>query len=248
MPAITLEPILQFLQSMLALILGRLGLIDLTGQEIRKTLGLVQSEVVASGSIVSNLMYGNAALLNAINGEAAVIVAQLAAIQEALTDITDGDTPVALPVTPPAGYGGLSASATGDAVWLYATGFPSGNALGALSEIRYSAVLHDVGGSAYPAEETASWWIAGPFYDSRFAPNPPGETFVLDFSTILATDATANDWVRRVYPGANWELPVRGTCVLNGSDNYDHSLPWLTQPVFDAIKIALAPSGAVLAP
>lgn len=76
-------------------------------------------ETIASNAAntVNSPTFGNAALLAAIADAKAQGIADTAAILVAILDLTDGTTPVSLPVVPPTGYGGPSSSDNASAVW-----------------------------------------------------------------------------------------------------------------------------------
>lgn len=231
-------------------ILGLVTTINTFIQTISQLLGHPAQEPTLNAVLLAE--QNNNGLIVQLGAADQIILTALANIDARLTaqigSPQQSNKPVTLPVVPPAGYGGLSSSQTGDAVWLYATGFPSGNALGALAEIRYSLVQRDVANAGMAIAGQEEWWMTGPFYDSRFAPNPTFETFPLDFTTILSTDATADAWLRRVQPALGWRIPDPGFPLLDGVDNFTYFLPRLTQDRFDAIKASRFPTTSLGAP
>jgi hypothetical protein len=70
----------------------------------------ISDQAIAIAATVNSPTYGNAALL----ADADV---NLALIHGWITDLTNGTTPVSLPVVPPSGYGGASYSDIANAVW-----------------------------------------------------------------------------------------------------------------------------------
>ncbi len=208
----------------------------------------IQNTVIAIDQAVNIGPQSNANIQAELATFQATTALDVTAILTAIAACQQTGVAVTLPDPAPSGYGGASLGDTSDAVWGFITGFPSGTALGALAEIRYDAVGRGDAGASYPVTSFSEWSISGPFYDPRFIPDPPNNVLLLDYSTILSSDATADDWVHRVYPSANWTIPRRQTITLQGDDGFFYSMPWLNQVVFDALKGSVAPSGAIAAP
>lgn len=78
-------------------------------------------ETIASNAAntVNSPAFGNAELKTLIDNLATAVAVGFSGVTVEITSLTDGTTPVSLPVTPPSGYGGLSFSDTGHAVWDY---------------------------------------------------------------------------------------------------------------------------------
>lgn len=112
--------------------------------------------------------------------------------------------PVTLPTPAPSGYGGPALSDIGDEVWTYpvpsAPGYQMQQVMSYLNSVLYTFTQGDVAFSApsYPGYLVTVGTNIGDV-DVRGPTNS-----VLDFSTILATDASILAWARRVYPSTTW--------------------------------------------
>ena len=92
--------------------------------------------------IVNDPTYGNPELRVQLNAIEAEVTAAVSSLSLAISNLTDGTTPVSLPVVPPSGYGTPTASAIGDAVWNYEYGL-SGRQAGTWLEWSGSGQLRD---------------------------------------------------------------------------------------------------------
>lgn len=125
MAAITaiVERILVILVNLLGVISGMNSVLGSTAQESQKL--IIQTIAANAANTVNSPTFGNAALLAAIADAKAQGIADTASLLVAISDLTDGTTPVSLPVSPPTGYGASSLSDIADAVWSYSI-FPLG--------------------------------------------------------------------------------------------------------------------------
>jgi len=118
MPAIIalLGEVLAILSALTGYTSNILGFVGTAAQEHTKY--AIERIAAAAANTVNSPTFGNAA----IKAEIAALTLQLASDVASLTlqisDLTDGTTPVSLPVVAPSGYGGLDGSATFAAVWL----------------------------------------------------------------------------------------------------------------------------------
>lgn len=178
----------------------------------------IESTVVATSLNVANPTYGLQASRTAQHAEYLDLVARITAINTAVTPT------VTLPTTPPPGYGGLSASATGDAVWLYA--LPNATpftALEAQDTMMSHFYLLGNNNIAYPVNGYPGYAMSGTDIEARASFAGPNQAF-LDFSTIRATDATVFAWATRVYPTSPWVADIDNKVFERDSNN--HSVLW----------------------
>lgn len=116
-----LEPLLA---RILLAALQTLGLVGTLNALITKTAQehipfQVESTVVATSLNVASPTYGLAALKADIDALAFQLGSDVASLTLQISDLTDGTTPVSLPVVPPAGYAAPSGSDVADSVWEY---------------------------------------------------------------------------------------------------------------------------------
>src|SRR5574337_266921 len=127
-----------------------------------------------------------------------------------LTNLVQGmapqqaNAPVVLPVTPPPAYIAPTVSDIGDEVWNYpvvnAPVFSTGESLGALTTWWYALGFAQ---ASFRAHIYGGYRVGGHW--SFNGADVIGPTITdLDFSTIIATDATIFAWASRVYPAVAW--------------------------------------------
>lgn len=156
---------------------------------------------------------------------------------------------VALPPTPPAGYGG---SAPSD-VWSYIlpfSGFQAGDMLD-YAGIAATNYLNSQG-ITFPGQP---WlvWIAHNGWSNVGTFLSPSALAPLDISTIHSGDSTPAAWVSRAYPSYGWAALNLGPNVqpLSYPDQSTVGIYWclaMDQEVFDEIKASGGSSVALVAP
>lgn len=156
----------------------------------------VSNEVGTSLSEIENGTYGLAAL-------AALVATARTDILAAIGTPQQSGVAVTLPTTPPSGYGGLDAGATGSAVWTFLVN-GGAQAQQALT-VAYNVALGNLGrGSAHRVYKT-HWWVA---WLRDTVPTRGDEMRDItplfdDPGTILAADDLLA-WLQRVNP--TWTL------------------------------------------
>ena len=119
MPAIIalLGEVLAILSALTGYVSNVLGIVGTTAQESAKY--AIQKTAAAAANTVNSPTFGNAALLAAIADVKAQQIADTASLTLQIVDLTDGTTPVSLPVSPPSGYGSPALADIADAIWSY---------------------------------------------------------------------------------------------------------------------------------
>ena len=142
---------------------------------------------------------------------------------------------VTLPSTPPSGYGGLSGSATGDAVWLYPNPDFSGTMAFTVDQMRFDIEdLHGMGGLAGNSPHGILAWEGnqfGPF--AQFA-----DHLHAPLADVGPTD-TVLSWLSRNNAGATFTLQTDGSLSYFPAPPHDGS-PGLQVLWSDAYMHAMA--------
>lgn len=112
-----LGQVLGILSSVFGIVSNVLGIVGTAAQETAKY--QIQKIAAAAANTVNSPTFGNAALLAAIADVKAQTIANTAALSLQIIDLTDGTTPVSLPVVPPSGYSAPSESDVAHAVWYF---------------------------------------------------------------------------------------------------------------------------------
>lgn len=94
-----------------------LGIVGTAAQEHSKY--AIERIAANAANTVNSPTFGNAALLAAIHAVNDQVIASTAALTLQIIDLTDGTTPVSLPVVPPSGYSAPSESDVAHAVWYF---------------------------------------------------------------------------------------------------------------------------------
>jgi hypothetical protein len=110
-----LSEIAGLVSSILGIVSSVLGIVGTTAQETGKY--AIERIAAAAANTVNSPTFGNAALLTEIQAVNAQVIAAATSLTLQITDLTDGTTPVSLPVVPPTGYGGPTSSAVANDVW-----------------------------------------------------------------------------------------------------------------------------------
>jgi hypothetical protein len=243
----------QLLLRALNILINLLGVVSgmqtVLGDTAKETSPLILQTIAANAAnTVNSPTYGNAALLTAINGLNALIVSATADIEAQILSLTDGTTPVSLPVTPPAGYEAPSSAQNASDVWHYSNSplfSQAGNYLAAAGNWgAFSANLRWLGDECLYFQ--AVWhdmdWVGGASDD------PP----VFDPTDILSTE-DVKDCLTRQNPTftVTWAFEPQGYVRLIGS-NGNEVEEWqstIDGADFALIKAQIFPSSTVnLAP
>ena len=176
---------------------------------------------------LTNPTYGLSNLNTQLTNLSINLASDLAAIELAITNLTNGVTPVSLPVTPPSGYGSQTLSDIANAVWNNLQGtdldapyeYVKAGGLNGLSVGNSTGYRPDGGIFAYYYMTLDSVGAHATFYASG------------NYANILATD-TLLTWLTRENPGASvnwWAGPGSNVEVIG--NNGDGNVSFLT--VFD---------------
>lgn len=175
---------------------------------------LANTQVLVAGmAVLQGKMDAALVTLNAIQNNQANMQSQLTFL---IGNPQQANVPVTLPATPPTGYGGLDATATGNAVWDYVSSDESTTAhviLAALST--FLRFVRDSG--AYPIR-------IGDHFFANFSPFDMIDNPNLSFPShsaqeILSTDADLGSFLQRIEGPAAWNQLGDGTYwkALGGS-------------------------------
>lgn len=181
------------------------GLLNYVVSVLLSLLGLTQSRAdqITVNKILA-ILTDPVVGLNAVHGEFTTVLADLASVQGdvlALGSPQQSGAVVTLPSTPPAGYGGASASAAAAAVWAASVdgGYVAGGVQGTLG--RMTDLIS--GGLGFFAPGNP--WLVVRVNLSPTGTYPlPGFSPEVNPKDILPTDATVGDWLQRAYPAWNW--------------------------------------------
>jgi len=202
---------------------------------------LVQSDVVITEQTVQNGTYGLPAIQSLINTNDTLIL-------NALSTILTAVSPVSLPPTPPAGYGGADPSTIATYVWDY----PITTGLGGTT----GQQIQGIGAAAYNWGNYALKQILGaPFFwlgvswsNSSIDPSSITQPTPI-LANILSTD-TVLSWLTRESPTFSWSDTIVPDFIAAFVSS--PTALWIctfTVPEFDAIKAQLFPgSGATVPP
>lgn len=206
-------------------------------QATETTADQILSEVGTILSEVENPSYGLNAIQNAISTLSATNSLDHTAILDAIAALPQVGNPVVLPTTPPAGYGGASA---GD-IWNEPLGF----SMTAASQLQLWAgwLSHYMGYVQFPLpspQADTPWALVGDYSLDNQQDPQFGATITLDYSTILASDATSAEWLLRVHPEVAWSTFTNGCLgVPDPGGNTFFWIVWLPQAEWDDLKNAL---------
>lgn len=246
--------LLPLLERIIGILLQSFGLAQLIqGQTVHVAQETVPYEIATELAVVEGLLtdpdIGQKALSNKIAALAASQTAGFAAVEAAIGTPQQAGSEVTLPAVPPAGYGGLDATATGDAVWLWKDS-QNNNAItllqlgGYTGEYDFEWIARSIPGQPYLRFVTAGNDFPADL--NNLGPQQP-----LDAATIVPSDATPAAWVERAYADYGWqEFGLwDNTTVLVYADGNNPGYYWaldLTQQQFDALRssstaIAVAP-------
>lgn len=209
-----LEPIIAALAELAASVAEALGFLVTINSGInliKQVLGLngpnPPSLLVMDANILFISDQGTISLLDIKN--------QLTAIATAVGAPQQTGSPVTLPTTPPAGYGGPSSSTIASDVWAYKRlagvqdTYSFVTAAGGLPTFMNEAGLY------MPSADAQYWGWFGP-WDEPFGNQPRAATVhTINASTILPTDSTMLSWLQRVYPSDGWFDAGGGLPAMN---------------------------------
>jgi hypothetical protein len=147
-------------------------------------------------AIVEDSTFGNQALRNTVDTNATLATAQYDDLVARLDAVQQGGSPVTLPTTPPAGYGGSLDAST---VWAYPLGIGSIAAGDLAIAAGGNAIFESNAQVGKRVFYPGGWYITGAWsFAGQTNPDvnwPP----VLDPTTILLGDATVGAWLAREY-------------------------------------------------
>ena len=167
----------------------------------------LKQTVTILNAILGDPTYGNAEIK-------AEIIAMQADVTTILADVValgapqQTGAPVTLPTSPPAGYGGLSGSATGDAVWLYQSS-DENSAMGLIMSTLsvFLRVMQDSG--AIPTRLGPGFSYNVGF--QQFINNPNTSFFTVSITDIQPGDASLLDFLQRTAGSLTWNQTGLGT-------------------------------------
>lgn len=163
------------------------------------------------------------------------------AILAAISDLTNGVTPVSLPVSPPAGYGYVGDSAIFNAVWNGLNSPDLVTPYGYLKPLGIENFFRTGYAAHYPFDDQYTW--DNPHYDqfgNVFPSNP-----LFDTANILASDDLLT-YMTRENPlmDCSWQGGIGSRVRVHDSINTGGNT-WVTtmdDPAFQALKARLFPS------
>lgn len=226
----TITQVFGVLTTVLSYISTILGIVGTTAQETERL--IIQNIAAAAANTVNSPTYGNHALLTAINGVNDQVIAAATSLTVQIVKLTDGTTPVSLPVTPPSGYQAPSSADNASDVWHYSLSpfdfdagyylFSAGNA-GAYEKFR---LWENADQTYFIPVFNNSIWPAGVSADyPTFAP-----TDILETEDILTCLARQN-----ASAVVTWGFEDGGPALLTFSGGSDVEQWWTT---FDAAGFA----------
>lgn len=207
----------------------------------------IQDKVIGIQGTVDNTGYGNFAIKTLIDTLTASLAADTTSILTAIGTPQQTGDPVTLPTTPPTGYGNVSPDAIATAVWNF-LGFDSGHQ--ALQLLEEAAAYPDqitFWNGTMPLHEFAGWEVV-PISQWDTPLQPEDVLLTLDWSTVLATDNNAVDWLNRIWTSdhfIDWGGGVPGVGDANGND---YLVPWLNTPTFQILRDQALGLGKTIVP
>ena len=191
---------------------------------------LIQDDVHNTEQTVDDLTWGNAALKTLMDTNQAAVLAAIAAIPPPIT-------PPAFPTTFPPGWGAGTASS----VWGSQLGVGMLPASQYLLWTAWNARFRsEIEEPIFSPQVDYPWVLLGDYTVDGQQDPATGTTVTLDFSTILASDATCADWLFRVYPSTPWTTFTNG--ILGVADPGANTFfwgVWLPQDKWVELKDAL---------
>lgn len=142
--------------------------------------------------------------LNALHGEVATIIADLASIQGDVLGLgapQQTGSPVTLPTTPPAGYGAPSSSSNAAAVWSFVS-TDEATQMGVIMSALSTWLRFFRDSMALPAR-FGSYEVIN-FDPFSLINNPNSGVLQINPATILATHTSISAWLNDVYSGFTW--------------------------------------------
>jgi hypothetical protein len=171
--------------------------------------------------------------LIAIEADMATMSATLLA---AIADVQQAVDPVVLPTTPPTGYGGGGGGSTAADIWAYPDPSSGSAAIDMLHDAGWLSRNMGIAQVALPSAVNGHWWIGGTWWSQNSPDNPNTNLPELDYSTIASTDATAVDWLNRVYSSWGTFSSFNGFAVIQFPDTDFYAMLNLTQPQFILLR------------
>lgn len=161
----------------------------------------IQSAAVGAVNLLEDPTIGLQGLYNEIVAARADLGADLATILAAIGNTQQAGDPVTLPSNPPTAWTTTISQATADGVWTSI--IQDGNQAGADLALAYNALnsISEGLGVKFPNQPFLKFF---PNWIGVVDAGVPQPLAPLDMFTIIATDATAADWVLRAYPAYNW--------------------------------------------
>ena len=190
----------------------------------------IQTDAFNAEQTVDNVFYGNAAIKAAIDANQTAVLAAIAAIPPPIT-------PPPFPTTFPPGWGAGTASS----VWGSQLGVGMLPASQYLLWTAWNARFRsEIEEPIFSPQVDYPWVLLGDYTVDGQQDPEVGTTVTLDFSTILASDATSADWLFRVYPTTPWTTFTNG--ILGVADPGANTFfwgVWLPQDLWLELKASL---------
>jgi hypothetical protein len=172
----------------------------------------IDTNVSIIQAVVTDGTFGNAALLTAINGVLSDLSADVATIITDISNLTNGTTPVSLPVTPPAGYGGGSGADAAE-IWAYPSGSTGATANDRLDNTSQMAVNLSTMESTFPIAGNPYYGVRGVWWNT-YGVNGPSADPKFDTRHILPLDELG-DFLERESGYTGWSRTSDGFYYIN---------------------------------
>jgi hypothetical protein len=232
--------ILTVVERILAILGNLVGLVNIiNGNTAKAAQENVPFSIDTNTSIteaaVTDGTIGLAAIKTAIDTLTSNQATEFADIMAAIAATQQAGSPVTLPTTPPAGYGSVDAATIAATVW--ATPGPTSSHL-AMSMLEDASFFPNQWASwaqQLPFNQYAGWQVI--WFEQWSEPLSTGSVVpVLDWTTVIATDANAVDWLNRV-AGFAIVSDFGGGCpgATDGFGNVVYA-GWLNTPTFLALR------------
>ncbi len=188
----------------------------------------MQGQVASIQAHVLDPTYGLQAIEAEVAANQTALLAAIAATQQT-------GSPVTLPVTPPTGYGSVDAATVATAVW-FTVGPTNGVfALSMLENLNTISQFTSDWSNQIDFNDFAGWEMI-PLNIATASLASADVCVTLDWTTVIASDASAVDWLNRV---AGFPIVAdQGGGVPGGSDGFGNffSVPWLNTPTFQILR------------
>ena len=184
---------------------------------------------------INDSTFGLAALQSQIATLSATLAIDVTALLTAIGTPQQAGDPVTIDPLSTITVSNASADAIATAVWVFDGPTTTFNAIDLLEDAAVTNVSWNDWGPAVRNHQLAGWQTqAQTFIDQTIAPG--GDLLPLDFSTVLATDATAVDWLNRLWGSTYFEDWGGGSPGVIASDGNSYWVPWLQTPTFQLLR------------